>query len=902
MEKPDLQISSQKGNLNEFLPNYIDEETRDRFCNGELTFDDIRQYPELSEILLSDDIDVKLISIDSEINNKERKQEILDFASRYGNYLRDVNTEIFQSKQNKEELETEIQKNIEENILNRYKKGRFIRGVYRDKISYENSPYNEDVPDFFKKKHENMFLDEDAPEDLKRVFYDRPKGGKKIICDQPKDFISMLDKRAKENLTFQQIKENEEWERFLKGKDLRRAFSTQYKELFERIDSDTLLKIGTKNPTSVERMVSAGKEDILEIWCKSTGGRFVPHYTVMLNFPTDEIDNFLLNSKKWQKLSSIERYNSDDDGKLALLKSAYTMGVFHGNDEGFRKIMEIFTGIPKEITQEEYCKVIEEIDFNNPNKGEQDLFGETYKWGNHGTFELTFNQTLKKEKKHKKEVRDILEHSDISRLLSPERAKRIFEDFSMEYNPEFANFFCNNIEEIITNPEYMKNISQIQKKFPEILKMNAGRKITLGVANDYIKSMPYTGIEVGNENLAEKVKVVGYSQEDFNALQELYNEGEKRNFSSIPRIQGENKGYSYEILRCDDPLTLTIGRLTDCCQEIHQLGETSMKHSMLSPDGRVFCVKDDEGKIVAQSWVWRNQDVICFDNIEVPNRVFEMYEKKHPEVGRKGLTDSILNVYKQASQDLMRIDEETYGELLQAGDITQEQYDALVLGKVTVGLGFNDIRRAILEDEEINKDEYIKRVKKTDRISNLYTDASVQYILAEKEISDGVARRNLYVYQDDIPIYDNKNMPETVLATMKRMEQVMGKDKISHIYLKSRRGKECSQEYISEIAERYGFKDDDTKIMATARMALIYDQEEDKITIGDLLLSKNFEELDSIDEQEEEHIRDQVKRALKQLQKGTQNIDYSSLKDEEKQMIQSVLTEIEQENKDRDER
>lgn len=44
-------------------------------------------------------------------------------------------------------------------------------------------------------------------------------------------------------------------------------------------------------------MVQSRKEELLENWYKSTGGKFVPHHVVMLNFPEGEIDSFLGNSK-----------------------------------------------------------------------------------------------------------------------------------------------------------------------------------------------------------------------------------------------------------------------------------------------------------------------------------------------------------------------------------------------------------------------------------------------------------------------------------------------------------------------------------------------------------------------------------------------------------------------------
>ena len=82
------------------------------------------------------------------------------------------------------------------------------------------------------------------------------------------------------------------------------------------------------------------------------------------------------------------------------------------------------------------------------------------------------------------------------------------------------------------------------------------------------------------------------------------------------------------MLRLDDPLALAIGTLTDCCQELGNAAQTSMEHSMTDKHGRLFIVKDEKGNVVAQSWVWRNKNVLCFDNIEVPGKAFSRATKE----------------------------------------------------------------------------------------------------------------------------------------------------------------------------------------------------------------------------------------------------------------------------------
>lgn len=575
--------------------------------------------------------------------------------------------------------------------------------------------------------------------------------------------------------------------------------------------------------------------------------------------------------------------------------------------------MKLFTDIPQELTQEEYEKVEKMFErFGQDGNVWGDIsydedavksFRSAYTPRADGKY--VFSMDKQKNKDVVKLIRGILEHSNIDRILTPIKAHQMFDSFAMEYNPDFARFFNENVEEILSNPEFTKDIATIQRQFSDIVRTNAGRRLTLDVAQDYIKSIAYTDIEIGNEGVAEQAKIAGYSQKDFEAIQSLFNEGEVRDFSSIPRIQGSTKGYTYEMLRCDDPLALTIGTLTDCCQEIHGAGQTSMEHSVVSPDGRVFCVRDAEGRLVAQSWFWRNQYTGCFDNIEIPHRIFELYEKQHPDVGRKGLTADVLEVYKKAAQDLMQEDARVYQELLENGTITQEQYDALLLGKVTIGLGYNDIADAIQADKTIHKETDKVGVKGTERLPHPYTDASTQYTIAEREGTVKSEHENLYVHQDDVPVYDGTNMSSTVLLTMKRMEQATDRENLAYL---SERSDESSlprsQRIINSIAREYGLDPNDTRVMATARIALIYSKDKDnKVRIGELLSSPLKEGLTEEQTQKATaHIMHQVKKALKQIGVQDSEVDLSSLSEEQQQMLQSVMQEIEKENDERGER
>lgn len=860
MEKLDLQIFRElRQEIIDYMNKYREAEERGEYLSDEEKQQFLSRYRDIIGILSEHDL--------SDIDFEEWRGMLL-FAD-------DANPLDF----------SKTKANIDFSILeyDAYKAFPNFKSCQIKHFDFEKKDYTPEMFDEeFRRENEGRFLDENAPEELKNSFYD---GG---------------------TLTFQLINDNPEWREFLKGKDLSRAFTEEYSELFKRFDNATIMKLGTRNPATVEKMVQNHKEDVLQNWYRSTGGKFVPHHVVMLNFPEGEIDGFLGNSKRWSQLMRIGNYNLNDDSKTAMLKIAYTMGVFLGNDDGFNKTIKLFTDVPQELTMEEYDKVVRGGGIPHGRSYFDritSVFEQAYTLNDSGNY--VFCMDKQKNKDRVRMVREILEEAQLPRILTPQKAHQMFDSFSMEYNPDFVRFFNDNIEEILSNPEYTKDITTIQRQFKNIVRTNAGRRLTLDVAQDYIKTIDYTDIEIGNEGVAEQAKIAGYSQEDFEVIQSLFNEGETRDFSSIPRIQGKTKGYSYEMLRCDDPLALTIGTLTDCCQEIHGAGQTSMEHSVVSPDGRVFCVRDAEGRLVAQSWFWRNQYTGCFDNIEIPHRIFELYEKEHPDVGIKGLTTDVLEVYKKAAQDLMQEDARVYQELLENGTITQEQYDALLLGKVTIGLGYNDIADAIRNDKTIHEETDKVGVKGTDRLPYPYTDASTQYTIAEREGTVKSEYENLYVHQDDVPVFDGTNISSTVLLTMKRMEQSTERDNLA--YLSERSDEENlpkSKRIINSIAREYGLDPNDTRVMATARIALIYSKDKDnKVKIGDLLSSPLKTGLTEEQKQRTTaHIMHQVKKALKQIEVQDSEVDLSSLSEEQQQMLQSVMQEIEKENDERGER
>ena len=85
----------------------------------------------------------------------------------------------------------------------------------------------------------------------------------------------------------------------------------------------------------------------------------------------------------------------------------------------------------------------------------------------------------------------------------------------------------------------------------------------------------------------------------------------------------------------DDARGPWLGKLTDCCQHLeHSIGNKCARHGQASPDGGFFVVENDDGDIIAQSWIYKTPNGgFCFDNCEaltLGNRqadVLSIYEK-----------------------------------------------------------------------------------------------------------------------------------------------------------------------------------------------------------------------------------------------------------------------------------
>ena len=578
-----------------------------------------------------------------------------------------------------------------------------------------------------------------------------------------------------------------------------------------------------KKPKEIKRVIDTDKIDLLKGWFDKTGQKFIPPFYVVSAFPLKEASKFLTSQRMWNRCLKYFPLSSDSD-KIAFMKFAYAFGVFDGDADGFTKLTNILKRVPRYINKMEYEKLssdklfdskLKEISVSEGLKGAQgfsDVFRE-----NNGRFTLTLDvqkypktmMVLRKKLENLKN-RDVLSFNDIVSLAN---------NFDFIYDKSFYEFFLKNLDDIFNNQDSMIYISEIQRRFAEIKTVNSNRKLDLNLAINYVRENKYGCVMRGNEELAELSKIAGYNDEDFMVLQNIYNEGRKRVFSTIPRVTGNIKGYRYEIIRLDNPLSLTIGVMSDCCQKLHDAAETCMEHSAVSKDGRLFVLYDESGNLVAQSWVWRNRDVLCFDNIEIPKRAFKRFDSTSE---RTKFTNNVFDAYMKCAKELFIKDEKVYKSLLEEGKITREDFNGLRLGKITIGLGYNDIASVI--QKKLNRDEDIlvrpaSFVPPVPLNRDLYVmDSEIQYVALKRDDRIYSDKEALDIYYDEVNSYKLKD----ALDILKRVLNL----KFDSLVLKK--------------LEEAGMDLNLVKVAVSPNLIIVYEEDTDKVRVWKVFINDNI--------------------------------------------------------------
>lgn len=308
------------------------------------------------------------------------------------------------------------------------------------------------------------------------------------------------------------------------------------------------------------------------------------------------------------------------------------------------------------------------------------------------------------------------------------------------------------------------------------------------------------------------------------------------------------------MLRADDPMNILAGNATNCCQVVGDAGEGTMIHAATENTGRIFIVEEinergEAVKPVAQSWVWRNKDRICFDNIEVP----EVEKPKLKDEGDIQAQQEILEIYKECARNMIKQDERMLGKLLETGKITQEMYEQLVIKSVTVGTGYNDL--GILENSELEvvpeeemilpreKDKVYNGNKRpwvdSGRDSNVGLGAQLYLVKVEEKVANSKGKEQYDL--EDLPVkpmYHNerevrhlkgRTIDKGVVASIREIED--------RVYRGPQKLLADCESY-EDIADVYNMNKKDIQVYMSREKDwyMIFKEDDNKLYIADLAM------------------------------------------------------------------
>ena len=261
----------------------------------------------------------------------------------------------------------------------------------------------------------------------------------------------------------------------------------------------------------------------------------------------------------------------------------------------------------------------------------------------------------------------------------------LFASGKMDANANIRKFLSDEISEnklplsrIIDEWELYYEMLGGKVSLPEIFKIEKSVKVQL---------------KPDEKEIGPTVQLAGVKHK--NDISTVYHEMEKRTFSTIPKVQGSFGIYEYEILDLNDPSQMDVGYHTHCCFTFGGASQDSLIDGCTSKNSRIFTIKSN-GKVVAQSWVWRNGNTLCFDNIEVR--------------GLSKLAGKILwGVYEKASNEI----------LIKSQECEEEDKKIRL---VTIGKGYTDIG---LNGQKLPSEQILLHPKK-----GIYTDAIEQVVVA----------------------------------------------------------------------------------------------------------------------------------------------------------------------------
>lgn len=836
--------------------------------NG-LRVQELVEQPELITILKEEELDKIFDEKEIKIYKQIEKEKLLKLIARYGT---NINKLIISNKIVKRINTLDYENLIE--IFDKYFEEKILKEDFSPVVSLE-----------LKEKFKTHFLTEDAPEELKNEYYDL--------------------------YVIPEVLFNPSYEKYYKNIDtktlLNRIFKKSFAQIIYEIFGEDSKKHLCENYETIRYFYQKKKLNILKEWYKRTNYKYIPNKNFIGIVDLEEIDKLLNAYPLWKEIIKTRFKTLTEAEEKALIKLAKIFGVFDGDIVGFNKLKKLLVEIPRKVEgigatylkyylEEEFLKEIKPILQKDGINFSSDKALSEYIYEELGPYEIIFKLNQQKYRKNINYLREYIEEKISSIVLNNNNIRKIFGEMEAKYNKEFRDFIFENIVEILNNYELMINIQKIQKEFQTLKIINQNKKVTLDMVYKYIYEKKYEEILPGIERFTDMSAKLHYNKQLYLTLREIYNLTRKRVKSSIPRVKGKTKNYNYEILRLDDPKAFFMADYFGNCQGITYVGDGVMFHSSIEANGRILLISDNEGNLIAESWLWRNGNYLCFDSLEVNDRLIK-------EGNNTQIYEELLNIIKEVSKQIQEKEEEILNNLFEENKITEEEYQETKLKTITLGIGENPFTPFILEkikdqiliDVIDNKKPLITEKYYGEKLFKIYLKDSIEkvYIINEGENkTENTKQLNLYVDEEN-----SKTKEEIDIIDIKMINSIKNEEENNISDFKN----------FKDIVNQYCLDENNTKIIISPNYILIYEEKEEEIIIADIFkletiqttdifklieVRKNYYENPVINTVEIEDIsqivNEQIKLTLEQLI-NNKNINLSNLDESKRDYINNLL-------------
>ena len=135
------------------------------------------------------------------------------------------------------------------------------------------------------------------------------------------------------------------------------------------------------------------------------------------------------------------------------------------------------------------------------------------------------------------------------------------------------------------------------------------------------------------------------NQEIYKMVLDIYKQMKKRKESSIPYIRGTaSNGYSFEMMKLNDPIAFTLGYRANCCIRTNDIAHNHLLHATLCRNGRILIIYDKHGQLAGFAPLKRNGELLIANSIEC-------LHKKRNESAISAFSEAITEIVKTSEDN-----------------------------------------------------------------------------------------------------------------------------------------------------------------------------------------------------------------------------------------------------------